>query len=52
VHTLQMSLSRDDNEYLFQCGYDQAKRYFHKAAPDASGPPPSRRPRRRERDET
>jgi NTE family protein len=41
VHTLQMSLSRDDKEYLFQCGYDQAKRYFHKSAPDAPDLPPS-----------
>ena len=38
VHTLQLSLSREDKEYLFQCGYDQAKRYFHKASPEGSAP--------------
>jgi NTE family protein len=41
VHTLQLSLSRADKEYLFQCGYDQAKRYFHKGAPEGAGPPPA-----------
>jgi hypothetical protein len=38
VHTLQLSLSREDKEYLFQCGYDQAKRYFHKAPADGGTP--------------
>ncbi|HKZ05030.1 MAG TPA: patatin-like phospholipase family protein [Methylomirabilota bacterium] len=38
VHTLQLSLSREDKEYLFQCGYDQAKRYFHKAPADGGAP--------------
>lgn len=31
VHTLQLDLSVADKERLFQCGYEQAKRYFHKA---------------------
>ncbi len=32
VHTLQLDLSVADKECLFQCGYEQAKRYFHKRA--------------------
>jgi hypothetical protein len=40
VHTLRPSLSRADREYLFRYGYDQAKRYFHKAKPEGAGPPP------------
>jgi hypothetical protein len=39
VHTLQLSLSREDKEYLFKCGYDQGKRYFRKSAPESAGPP-------------
>ena len=42
VHTLQLSLSRQDKEYLFQCGYDQAKRYFHKERPTPDTPPATR----------
>jgi NTE family protein len=30
IRTLQLGLSRADKERLFQCGYDQVKRYFHK----------------------
>jgi NTE family protein len=30
IHTLQLDLSPADKEKLFQCGYDQAKRYFRK----------------------
>jgi NTE family protein len=41
VHTLQLSISREDKEYLFQCGYDQARRYFHKAGPEGSRQSPS-----------
>lgn len=37
VDTLQLGLSRSDKERLFQCGYDQVKRYFRK---HASGPLP------------
>ena len=40
VHTLQLSISREDKEYLFQCGYDQARRYFHKGSHDPSAPGP------------
>lgn len=39
VHTLQLSISREDKECLFQCGYDQPRRYFHNASPDPSAPP-------------
>jgi NTE family protein len=42
VHTLQLSISRQDKEYLFQCGYDQAKRYFHKERPTPDTPPATR----------
>jgi NTE family protein len=30
IRTLQLGLSRADKERLFQCGYDQVKRYFRK----------------------
>lgn len=30
IHTLQLGLTRADKERLFQCGYEQVKRYFHK----------------------
>jgi hypothetical protein len=30
IHTLQLNLSRSDKERLFQCGYDQVRRYFRK----------------------
>lgn len=30
IHTLQLDLSPADKEKLFQCGYDQSKRYFRK----------------------
>jgi hypothetical protein len=42
VHTLQLSISREDKEYLFQCGYDQAKRYFHKERPTPDTPSTTR----------
>jgi NTE family protein len=42
VRTLQMSISRRDKEYLFQCGYDQAKRYFHKERPTPDTPSATR----------
>jgi hypothetical protein len=35
VHTLQLDLSVADKERLFQCGYEQAKRYFHKRSAGA-----------------
>jgi hypothetical protein len=38
VHTVQLSLSREDKEYLFQCGYDQAQRYFHEAPAHGGAP--------------
>jgi len=41
VHALQLGLSRADKEYLFQCGYDQATRYFHKGAAEGAAPPPA-----------
>jgi NTE family protein len=30
IHTLQLNLSRSDKERLFQCGYDQVRRYFRR----------------------
>ena len=42
VHSLQLSISREDKEYLFQCGYDQAKRYFHKERPTPDTPSATR----------
>jgi len=30
IHTLQLGLSRSDKARLFQCGYDQVRKYFHK----------------------
>ena len=42
VRTLQMSISRQEKEYLFQCGYDQAKRYFHKERPTLDTPSATR----------
>ena len=37
VHSLQLDIGHAEKERLFQCGYDQARRYFHKKA----APPPS-----------
>jgi NTE family protein len=37
IHTLQLDLTPADKEKLFQWGYDQAKRYFHKKS--AEKPP-------------
>jgi hypothetical protein len=37
VHSLQLDLGPAEKERLFQCGYDQARRYFHKKA----APPPA-----------
>lgn len=34
IDTLQLDLSPSDKERLFMCGYDQVKKYFHKAAPE------------------
>lgn len=39
VHSLQFDLGHEEKERLFQCGYDQTRRYFHKkAAPPSSEP--------------
>lgn len=40
IPPLQLKLSRANREILFQCGYDQAHRYFHKASADPSRTPP------------
>lgn len=36
VNTLQLGLSPSDKARLFQCGYDQVKRYFRKRPPNAA----------------
>lgn len=38
IHTLQLDLSASDKERLFQCGYDQVRRYFTKQPSDAMLP--------------
>ncbi len=41
VHTVQLSLSRDDKEYLFQCSYDQARALLSQGGAPAGAPPPA-----------
>lgn len=36
IQTLQLDLSPSDKARLFQCGYDQVKRYFRKRPPNAA----------------
>ena len=38
IRTLQLALSPDDKEHLWQCGFDQTHRYYRKGVVDSSGP--------------